>query len=992
MQQDMVWLPLEGSAQGQTEQEHPYSSFIHKVEKPARYMGGEFNSDVKDWTQVDARMALCFPDVYDIGMSHLGTKILYNIVNKTDDLCLERAFCPWPDMETELRQRSLPILSLENHQPLSAFDIVGFSLQYEMTFTNVLTMLELGNIPLHNEDRTLEHPLVIAGGPVATQPEPMSPYIDVFLIGDAEERLPRLMRHYMELKGQGLSRQEILIELAKEGGLYCPDLYAREICSTSNLMVVGEPVHDDVPDFVERALLGDISRYRFPDDSPVAVAEAIFDRMSIEIARGCTEGCRFCQAGMIYRPVRERDPEEVVDTLISALDKGGYDEASITCLSTADYSCVSPLIKTLMGKLRERKTSLGISSLRAYGLNEDLLDEIDTVKATGLTFAPEAGTQRMRDVINKNVTEDDIYATCHRVLSRGWNKLKLYFMIGLPTEEDEDVIGIAKMGKQALEIGQLYKNKVKVTVSVSSHVPKPHTPFQWCRMDRMEEIEEKQEMLWKLSKKWGYRFRKHDLRISHLEGIMARGDRRVSKLVEKAWRKGVRFDGWDEHLNWDVWQEALVEWEEEEGISRTLFMDTIPVDGRLPWDHLDVGLAENFLIKEYRKAMKNRLSPPCGKPKEAKIHHTNVKEHEEDERKLVCYHCGVACDLSNMKDERLNFLKKLDAWEPAKAEERVNAHERAMARYKQGKTPHNFNQGQPVRYRLKFTKLSPMNQQSHHDLLRVMPRIMRRAKLPLYYSQGFNPKPVMTFGPALSLGIQSLAEYMDIALTEEWSAHDVLTALREAAPTGLQYLGVRQLGLQDTKLSKRIQGLDYLIVIPEAEEEALYDWLGEHAEGEDVLTRLQTRCAQLMEQETIEVTVFRKKKERTLNLRPILGSLEALRTDDTFGIAGVLPGRLALRYRSVHSNGPSVRPLEVVEEITGLTLDYHNILREMCWHINEEGEECDPLEAVELPDLGIVKARQEREEAAEMAASEASEATPTPATEPSEANTAPQEG
>ncbi|MFQ5791934.1 MAG: TIGR03960 family B12-binding radical SAM protein, partial [Acidobacteriota bacterium] len=416
----------------------PYADFIDTVAKPARYIGGEHQSIVKNWDDVDAKLALCFPDVYDIGMSHLGTKILYSVVNGERDLCLERVFCPWLDMERELRQRGLPLVSLETHRPLSKFDMVGFSLQYELTFTNILTMLDLGGIPLHNHERTWDDPLVIAGGPVATQPEPVAAFIDAFLIGDAEERLPRLMRHYAGMKREGkLSRTEMLVKLAKEGGVYCPDLYHREICSRSGRMVVSRPKYPGVPKKVKRALVRDINRYRFPDDSPVPVAEAIFDRMAIEVARGCTEGCRFCQAGMIYRPVRERDPEEVIDTLVSAIEKGGYDEAAVTSLSMADYSCVSPLIKKAMERLRPKKISLGISSLRAYGLGEDLLDDIASVKATGLTFAPEAGTQRMRNVINKNVTEEDIFTTCHRVFSRGWNKVKLYFMIGQPTEKDE---------------------------------------------------------------------------------------------------------------------------------------------------------------------------------------------------------------------------------------------------------------------------------------------------------------------------------------------------------------------------------------------------------------------------------------------------------------------------------------------------------------------------------------------------------------------------
>ena len=456
---------------------------------------------------------------------------------------------------------------------------MGFSLQYELTFTNVLNMLDLGGIPIRSHDRRPEHPLVIAGGPVATQPEPMAPFVDGFLIGDAEERLPELMREHARLREEGIEdREEILVRLQAGGGLYCPALYDRDVCPRSGLAYVSRARRPEVPLRTERAFLDDVNRFPFPDDSPVPAAEAIFDRTAVEIARGCTEGCRFCQAGMIYRPVRERDPKAIVDTVVSAVEKGGYDEASLTSLSTADYSCVAPLIKEVMKELVPRRVSLGISSLRAYGLPEEVLDDISQVKATGLTFAPEAGSQRMRDVVNKNVSEQDIYETCRRVFSRGWDRAKLYFMIGLPTEEDEDVLGIADMGRQARHIGDREaKRRVRITVSVSSHVPKPHTPFQWCAQDSMAEIERKQDLLQDRARQDGFRLRTHDRRVSHLEGILARGDIRTARLVEIAFRLGARFDGWDEQLRWDLWEQALERWESETGALRGDYLGTIPV-------------------------------------------------------------------------------------------------------------------------------------------------------------------------------------------------------------------------------------------------------------------------------------------------------------------------------------------------------------------------------------------------------------------------------
>lgn len=946
---------------------HPYTDFLHTVEKPSRYIGGEYNAIVKDPSQVDGSMVLCFPDVYDIGMSHLGTKILYSVMNKTADLFMERAFCPWPDMEEKLREHELPLLSLETHRPLCDFDVVGFSLQYEMTFTNILTMLDLGRIPLRAADRTLADPLVIAGGPVATHPEPISPFLDVVLIGDAEERLPRLMRHYMSMKKEGkLSRTEILVEMAKEGGVFCPALYERSLCERSGLYYVSRPLYPGVPDVVDRAFLDDISRYRFPDDSPVAVAEAIFDRMSIEIARGCTEGCRFCQAGMIYRPVRERDPEEVIETVMSALDKTGYDEASITSLSTADYSCISPLIKRLMEQLRPRKTGLGISSLRAYGLDEELLDEIASVKATGLTFAPEAGSQRMRDVVNKNIDEKDIFTTCHRVFSRGWNKIKLYFMIGLPTEEDEDVMAIAKMGKQAHDIGKLYKNNVEVVVSVSSHVPKPHTPFQWCAMDPPEELVRKQEILWSLARKWNFVFRRHDFRVSHLEGIIGRGDVRVADLIESAWRKGARFDGWDEKMNWQIWQQALEAWEEQHQIDRHLFLTTLPLDAHLPWEHINVGLDDGFLEKEYKKSLSSKLSPPCGKPLQAKVHHTNLEDAQAETRKLVCYHCGIACDLGQMKQERMEFLTKLGADKRPEERSEPNAHQSAMTRFNQGLAPHDFAQGKRIRYRVRFTKMSPIHMQGHQDLLRVFTQVLRRANLPLYYSEGFKPRPVLSFGPALSLGIQSLAEYADICLTQEMSVDEVLRCLHAAAPEGLLFTGVRFLGEQDAGLSKILRAVEYLIVPDAAQLIQAMSYLSgldaQHGEANISLPhidpvspsepflaalrlRMIQRCDEVLHCTSFPITAHRKDKSKVVDLRQQLLDLEVTTSDLLPARIGFEPGQLALRVRLKEADGPSIRPAEMFLALFGADVMLHHVVRTACLALHETTEHfCDPLD------------------------------------------------
>ena len=639
--------------------DHPYAAFIDRVEKPARYSGGEVGAVVKDWASVEAKVCLAFPDIYDIGMSHLGFKILYKILNDDPRTLAERCYAPWSDMEAQLRQRGLPLVALESARPLRDFDVVGFSLQFELTYSNILTMLDLGGVPLRSADRGEEDPLVIAGGPTATHPEPIAAFIDAFVIGDGEAKATEVALTWTTLKKAGVPRAERLIALAKLGAVYVPSLYAVKVNPDTGLEVVTGPTIPGLPFPIARSIV-DLDKYPFPDDGPTGGPEAIFDRMSIEIARGCTEGCRFCQAGMIYRPVRERDPEQIVKTVLSAIKKSGQDEVSLTALSTADVSCISPLIKKVAGQLAKERVSLGVSSLRAYGLEPELLDEIKQVRATGLTFAPEAGSQRMRDVVNKNVTEEQLHETAERVFSRGWAKMKLYFMIGLPTETDEDVRGIVETGLRTAQAGRRASRgrPAEVNVSVSTHVPKPHTPFQWCAMDLLGEVARKQMILRDAVRgQKAVKLKVHEANASVLEGIYARGDRPLADVLERAYKNGARFDSWDEKLRLDIWEEAFTHF----GIDRAKYLGTLPVTARLPWSHIDVGLEDGFLAKEYRKALQNRLSPPCGKVAGAFVHHTNLEDANADERRLVCYDCGVACDMGQMRDERITFLTKLGA-------------------------------------------------------------------------------------------------------------------------------------------------------------------------------------------------------------------------------------------------------------------------------------------------------------------------------------------
>jgi radical SAM family uncharacterized protein/radical SAM-linked protein len=891
---------------------HPYADFLHLVEKPARYVGGEYHETVKEPGSVRVRMALAFPDIYDIGMSHLGTRILYSLVNAEPDLAVERAFCPWTDCESELRARGLPLVTLETATPLGEFDAIGLSLQFELTYTNVLTILDLAGLPLRAADRDERHPLIIAGGPCATQPEPMAPFVDVFLVGEAEERLPQMLRRLGDLRDAGATRRETLVSLAKMGGLYAPALYGTVEDEQTGLLAVGLPTDEGVPERIER-LVVDLARYPFPDDGPVASAEAVFDRMGIEIARGCHEGCRFCQAGIIYRPARERDPEEIAGTIMRAVENGGYDEVGLTTLSTADYSCIGPFIKRIMPDLRKEKVSLSVASLRAYGLDEELLDEIRTVRATNLTFAPEAGTGRLREVINKNVSDEDLERTAHSIFRLGWRRMKLYFMLGLPTETDEDLDAALAIGRRMKDIGTRYykPGRLGITVSVSTHVPKPHTPFQWCAFDSMEEIDRKQRLLAKGTRRARIELRTHDARLSHLECVLGRGDRRMADVIQEAWEAGARFDSWDDQLAWGAWTAALRAHPE---ILRDRLVDELPIDAKLPWDHIDIGVKKEFLAREYRRALDGKTTRPCCKPADGRVHHTNLEDHEADDRKLICHACGIECDLDALRAQRGAFLETLGAIHapevpdgPAPRPARPKRHE------PRGTPPHDFVQGEPIRYRLVLDRLTPAILTGHLDWIRALPRIVRRAGLPAYYTEGFHPKPRMEFPPALPLGMASLHEAVDVALTGKLPEVDVLRRLREAAPTGVLFADVIRLGPGAKRLNREMKAIEFLVRL-EAEQIAATGLTEDDLAGapESLLARA-----------SIPWTVKRRRQPKEVDIRPAIGDVRWVPTDE-------VPERLDLRREDARYllvrillDTPDInaRPEEVASALLGADLE-----------------------------------------------------------------------
>ncbi len=828
------------------------------VSKPGRYTGNEINVIKKDWSKDRLKVALVFPDLYEIGMSHIGFEILYHILNRETDIVAERVYAPAADLEQRLREKKLPLFSLESKSPLKAFDILGFTLQYELQYTNVLNILDLAGIPIFSDQREDQQPIVIAGGPCAFNPEPLAPFIDAFVIGDGEEIALEISRMVLQAKRQGLSRKDILVQFAQIPGVYVPSFY---LPSTEGL-AKGEklkPVRDGIPETIVARTVDQLR----PDDYPlkplVPLMEVTHDRYSVEIMRGCTQGCRFCNAGIIYRPVRERSVDELVEHVTAVIRNTGYDEISLASLSSSDYSQLSVLLTRLNRVLEPLMVNVSFPSLRTESFTVEMAMHAKRVKKSGLTLAPEAGTERLRNVINKTNRNEDLLRAIEIAFSQGWEKVKLYFMVGQPTETQADLDGIVALVREVLKVANKYKGKA-VHLSISPFCPKPHTPFQWARQDSIQQMSEKIFYLKDRLSNGRVKFNWREPEASYLEGIIARGDRRVAEVIHRAWQMGAKFDAWSDQLRFDIWQQAFAQL----GIDPDSYLRQRELDEPLPWDHISKGVTKKFLEREFQWAMEGKTTEDC--------------------RASFCHACGMMLQpncqeilyQSRHPKQNSQIGQELDS-------SSVSDFGRSMKRLKPSSEP-------AIReIRIKYEKGRQVRFVSHLDLIRLFERAFRRAGIRLAYTQGYHPHPRIAYGPPLATGHTSSAEYMDVEYYRDREL-DLKAVLNRVLPEGLRILQIRSLYGKHPSLTSIINRAEYEVELSRTFDQSYLN----HA------------IAEFLNRDQILVQRQRSDETRPVDIRPFIASIAA-------------PADNQLLLSLSFDNGKTARVSEILSELLSLT-------------------------------------------------------------------------
>lgn len=808
--------------------------FLPHVVKPGRYIGNEWGTIHKEHAG-RVRVCLAFPDAYELGMSYLGMAILGNLINQQDDCLAERVFAPWPDAEERLRKTKLPLFSLESFTPLNEFDFVGFSLSYELLYSNVLTMLDLGGIPLRSADRTEDDPIVMAGGSIVYNPEPIAAFFDLFLIGDGEDALMEILPILREKRNGRISRSEAIMQIAKIEGVYHPAGYEVSYDSSGVFEKI-EPLLEDRPALVKSRQSLELKNSNYPATPIVPFIEITHDRLSVEIMRGCVRNCRFCQAGYIYLPKRGRTVEDLIRHVVESLNNSGWDEVTLLSLLSTDFNGIERLAGELADRLTPRRISISLPSIRPGTFSIDMAKKIARVRRSGLTFAPEAGSYRMRRVINKMISDEDMIDNARIAFENGWRQIKLYFMIGLPGERDEDLDAIIELTRKVLAAGREAGVRPKINITISPFSPKSHTPFQWESQISIEEINRKHAYLRERVKRLPVRLKLRDPRVSFLEGVLGRSDRRVADVIEIAWRNGARFDAWKEWFNFETWEQAFA----EVGIDPHRFSGTLPLDRTLPWTHIDKGnLTTEFLMRQRERAWKAAESSndqPLGKEEMPFAPAEPESEAvSENEASVETFFPQFAPD-ENEVEETPEFGRR-------------------PRRQPQPQAPVSPTRS---KIRIRWSKGAPVRFISHLDCLRTMERSIRRADVPIAFTEGFNPHLKLSFGPPLPLGFTSDDEYLDLQ-TEEVFTDRMFRRLQNSLPRGFKLINYLPVYNTRESLAAMLNRATYRITL--------------EADIPDAALLVKKFL------DADEVDVFRPRKQKLVNIRPSVVSLTSEHDD-----------------------------------------------------------------------------------------------------------------